>query len=137
VDQVQARFRAPQVNFYVEDVERSVAFFRDHLDFVETFRTPETGTPDHVELRLEGLVLGFGSVRAAREIHGLPLDITSPSAEVVLWTDQVDNEYERLLTAGARSISAPHIFVSRLRAAFLAGPNGEHIQIVSELTKCP
>jgi hypothetical protein len=50
----------------------------------------------------------------------------------VLWTDNVDAEYVRLLEAGASSITAPHVFVNDLRAAFVAGPNGEHIQIVTK-----
>jgi lactoylglutathione lyase len=125
-------FHSPQINFYVRDVEPSVAFFVDHLGFTETFRTPGTGAPEHVELHLEGLTLGLASIESAKRIHSLPLDPRSPTAEVVLWTDNVDAEYVRLLEAGASSITAPHVFVNDLRAAFVAGPNGEHIQIVTK-----
>ncbi|MBX8636590.1 MAG: VOC family protein [Thermoplasmata archaeon] len=33
-------FRDPQVNLYVDDVETSVAFYRDLFGFSETFSTP-------------------------------------------------------------------------------------------------
>ncbi len=124
------RFSQPQVNLYVDDVEASVRFWVEHLGFRETFRTPKTGTPEHVEVRMEGLVLGFGSIESARRVHRLPIDITPQSGEVVLWTDDVDAAWERLLAVGAMPITPPHPFVLNLRAAFVAGPNGEHIQIV-------
>lgn len=126
------RFSQPQVNLYVDDVEASVRFWVEHLWFRETFRTPASGTPEHVEVRMEGLVLGFGSIEAARRVHSLPIDITSQSGEVVLWTDDVDAAWERLLAVGATPITPPHPFVLNLRAAFVAGPNGEHIQIVED-----
>lgn len=124
-------FQNPQVNYYVEDVEASVRFFVDHLGFRETFRTPETGRPEHVELRLEGLVLGFGEIAAARRMHRLVVTPGPHTAEVVLWTDDVDGEYVRLTAAGAPSLSEPHVFLDRLRAAWISGPNGEPVQLVS------
>jgi len=124
----------PQINFYLSDVESSVTFFRDALGFEETFRTPPDGRPDHVELRFESLVLGFADIEAARRMHGLHLESGPPSAEVVLWTDDVDHEYARLLDQGATSLSAPHVFLNRIRAAWLAGPNDERIQIVQHWT---
>ena len=51
-------FRDPQVNAYVCDVEACVRFYTESLGFVETFRTPESGPPAHVEVRLGGLILG-------------------------------------------------------------------------------
>jgi lactoylglutathione lyase len=45
-------FRDPQVNFYVNDIDVSLRFYRDLFGFEETFRTPEQGAPIHVELRL-------------------------------------------------------------------------------------
>ncbi len=125
-------FHAPQVNLYVHNVEASVQFWVEHLGFRETFRTPETGNPEHVEVRLDGLVLGFGSIEAANRVHDLAIDIKSQSAEVVLWTDDVDEAYHQLIAAGAKPITEPHPFVLNLRAAYLAGPNGEHIQIVED-----
>ncbi len=123
-------FRSPQINVYVQDVEPSVRFFAEHLGFRETFRTPETGRAVHVELRLEGLVLGFVDIAAASAMQRMELQAGPPSSEVVLWTDDVDREYARLLAAGATSRSAPHVFLDRLRAAWLGGPNGEMVQIV-------
>ena len=128
-------FRDPQVNFYVRDVEVSVAFYRDVFGFVETFRTPETGTPSHVELRMGGFILGLASTTAALEHHGLVTGGGNPRAEVCLWTDEdVDALYERLLAQGITGMSEPHTFIGRLRAAWVVDPDGNPVEIVTEIT---
>jgi hypothetical protein len=64
-------FRAPQVNFYVQDIEASVSFYRDLFGFTETFRTPQRGTPVHVELGLDGFTLGLATIETLRDTHGV------------------------------------------------------------------
>ena len=62
-------FSDPQINIYTRDVENLTRFYTQTLGFTETFRVPTAGAPDHVEVRLGGLVLGFASVTAAKEHH--------------------------------------------------------------------
>jgi catechol 2,3-dioxygenase-like lactoylglutathione lyase family enzyme len=126
-------YRDPQVNFYVRDVETSVRFYVELFGFVETFRTPESGPPAHVELRLGGLILGLASIESAQGVHGLPVGGGPARAEVCLWTDDVDRSYADLLAKGAQSISVPHDFLEgRLRAAWVADPDGNPVEIVAE-----
>ncbi len=63
-------FRAPQVNLSSHDVSRLAGFYTA-LGFGEVFRTPEEGEPVHVELDLDGFVLGIAAVAAAAADHGL------------------------------------------------------------------
>jgi catechol 2,3-dioxygenase-like lactoylglutathione lyase family enzyme len=124
-------FGSPQINFHVRDVEASVGFYRDLLGFNETFRTPEQGSPDHVELRLDGFVLGVASIDALRDMHGVTASTDGvPQAELVLWTDDVDREIARLGSLGVRLLSAPHDFLDSLRAAWIADLDGNPIQVV-------
>jgi catechol 2,3-dioxygenase-like lactoylglutathione lyase family enzyme len=44
-------FGAPLINLYSRDLPRAVAFYSE-LGFVETFRTPASGEPSHVQLKL-------------------------------------------------------------------------------------
>lgn len=125
-------FRDPQVNFYAEDVEASVRFYRDLFGFSETFRTPEQGTPIHVELRLGQLTLGLAAIESARDMHGLAVRIGPPRAEVLVWTDDVDEAYAVLTAKGVRSLSAPHDFLGSLRAAWVADPDGNPVEIVAK-----
>lgn len=124
-------FHDPQINLYVADVERSVRFNGDAFGFRESFRTPKTGTPIHVEMRLGPLVRGFGSIDSLREIHGLDVRGGSPRAEVVLWTEDVDRAYEAVQAKGGRPLSPAHDFLTNLRAAWVADPDGNPIQIVT------
>lgn len=128
-------FRDPQINFYVRDVETSVRFYADLFGFEETFRTPKSGAPEHVELRLGGLVLGLASVEAALNVHALEVGGDGPRAEVCLWTDDVDRAYADLIAKGVQPLKCPHDFLDgRLRAGWLLDPDGNPVQIVAEQT---
>ena len=63
-------FRAPMINLYSCDLSRAVAFYLE-LGFVETFRTPASGEPVHIELTKDGFTLGIATMEAAKELHGL------------------------------------------------------------------
>jgi lactoylglutathione lyase len=127
-------FRNPQINTYVQDVEATVRFYTEQLGFIETFRTPSVGPPDHVEVQLEGLILGFASIEAARRDHGLDVEAGPKRAEVALWTDDVDAAFDRLVATGATVLSPPHEFdvnvSGRLRVAWIADPDGGAVQLV-------
>lgn len=126
------RFTDPAINYYVEDVEISARFYIEYFGFVETFRTPKQGKPIHVEVRLGPLVLGLASKEAGQTVHGLPLGPPGfPRAELVVWTDNVDKAYTMLLGKGVPSVSAPHDFLSSLRAAWVMDPDGNPVEIVS------
>jgi catechol 2,3-dioxygenase-like lactoylglutathione lyase family enzyme len=125
-------FRDPQVNLYVRDVEAAVAFYTSHFGFVESFRTPETGVPEHVEVRLGGLLLGLASIDSARDVHGLDVGGDRPKSEIVLWTDNTDAAYAQLVAKGVKSLKAPHDFLGRLRAAWMEDLDGNPVEIVAD-----
>lgn len=125
-------FRNATVNFYVKDVEASARFYRDLFGFTETFRTPERGTPLHMELRLGEFTLGLAAIDAARSMHGLPAGTGPARAELVVWTDDVDDTFAAITAKGVGVISAPHDFLdAALRAAWVADPDGNPVQIVA------
>ncbi len=124
-------FRNPSVNLYVRDVEASANFYRDLFGFRETFRTPASGSPIHVELRLGHLTLGLAAIESVRRVHGVAAAEGPPRAEVVVWTEDVDRAFATLTAKGAASLSAPHDFLDHLRAAWLADPDGNPVQIVA------
>ena len=126
------RFTDPAINYYVEDVEIAARFYTEHFGFVETFRTPQHGKPVHVEVKLSRLTLGLASKEAGRTMHGLRLGAGgSPRAELVVWTENVDEAYAMLMEKGVPSVSAPHDFLSSLRAAWVMDPDGNPVEIVS------
>ncbi len=132
----QITYREAMVNYYVNDVEGIAAFYREHFGFVETFRTPEQGTPVHIEVKLGNFLLGLASIEAATDMHSLPLQPDQPRGlprgEVAMWTDDVDIAVAALSAKGIRVVSPPHNFLETppLRAAWLEDPEGNPVQIV-------
>ena len=126
-------FGSPAINVYSHDVIRLVGFY-EGLGFRETFRTPKVGTPVHVEVGLDGFTIGIADVEAAIADHGLKPDLGGRPVEIVRWTDDVDREYARLTGDGAPSLSSPHDFLSDLRLAWVADPDGNPIQLAQNRT---
>ena len=124
-------FKRPFINLYTTDIEAGLGFYRDLLGFVETFRTPKEGTPEHVELELDGFGLGLGTVEAARRVHGVDASPGSPAMVIVVWTDDVDRAFERLTAAGARVVQPPHDTGSHNRNTLLRDPDGNLVEIVA------
>lgn len=124
-------FRSPMINLYSRDLARALSFYTD-LGFVETFRTPASGPPEHVELELDGFTLGIATVEAARG-HGLRPDGDGSRIEIVLWTDDTDGAVRVLTAKGAPLLSPAHDFLEgRLRSAWIADPDGNPIQLVQQ-----
>jgi lactoylglutathione lyase len=125
-------FTSALVNLYTHDIERAVAFYGGVLGFTETFRTPTEGVPSHVELALDGFTLGLGTVEAAQTVHGVEASPGAPSMAVVVWCDDVDAAYERLVAAGAPGLIEPHDVGNGNRTALVRDPDGNLLEIVAK-----
>ena len=119
------------VNLYTADIEAGIGFYRDMLGFRETFRTPNEGIPEHVELELNSFGLGLGTVEAARRVHGVDPTPGTPAMVIVVWADDVDRAVAELTAAGAPVVQPPHDTGSRNRNALLRDPDGNLVEIVS------
>jgi lactoylglutathione lyase len=126
-------FSGALVNLYTSDIEASVRFYRDLLGFVETFRTPTEGMPEHVELRLDGFTLGLGTVEAALRVHGVRAAPGAPAMAVVVWADDVDAAYARLAASGVEGARAPQDRGNGNRAALVRDPDDNMVEIVSRI----
>jgi len=120
------------VNLYTRDIQAGLRFYRDLLGFVETFRTPSEGIPEHVELRLGGFTVGLGTVEAARRVHGIEAEPGSPAMALVVWTDDVDGAYAKLVAAGVPVLQPPHDTGGSNRNALLRDPDGNLVEIVAK-----
>jgi lactoylglutathione lyase len=120
------------VNLYTGDIEAGLRFYRDLLGFQETFRTPLEGAPEHVEMRLNGFTLALGTVEAAKRAHGVDAAPGSAAMVLVLWTDDVDTAYEKLVAAGTPAVQPPHDTGNNNRNALLRDPDGNLVEIVAK-----
>ena len=126
-------FDGALVNLYTDDIDAGLRFYRDLLGFVETFRTPADGTPEHVELGLNGFTVGLGTVQAAKRVHGVDAVPGSPAMALVVWTDDVDEAYRRLVAAGVPAVRPPHDTGGSNRSALLRDPDGNLVEIVAKI----
>jgi lactoylglutathione lyase len=126
-------FGSAMVNLYTANIDAGLRFYRDFLGFEETFRTPTDGTPEHVELILNGFVLGLGTVEAAKRVHGVAASPGSPAMVLVVWTDDVDAAFEQLTSAGAPVVQPPHNTGNNNRNALLRDPDGNLVEIVAKV----
>jgi len=120
------------VNLYTRDIEAGIRFYRDLLGFRETFRTPKTGTPTHVEFKVGGFTLGLGTVEAAKRVHEVDATPGAPSMALVFWTADVDRTFERLRSAGVPAVLPPHDTGNSNRNATFRDPDGNVVEIVSK-----
>jgi lactoylglutathione lyase len=120
------------VNLYTSNIEAGIRFYRDLLGFRETFRTPKEGTPEHVELVLNGFGVGLGTVEAAKRVHGVDASPGSPAMVLVVWTDDVDQSFELLTSVGTPVVQPPHDVGSSNRSALLRDPDGNLVEIVAK-----
>lgn len=121
------------VNLYTADIEAGLRFYRDLLGFEETFRTPTEGTPEHVELTLNGFGLGLGTVQAAKNVHGVDASPGSPAMVLVVWTEDVDKAFEQLTSTGTPVVQPPHDTANNNRNALLRDPDGNLVEIVAKV----
>jgi lactoylglutathione lyase len=120
------------VNLYTRDIEAGLRFYRDLLGFEETFRTPTSGVPEHVELRLGGFVLALGTVQAALRVHEVVASPGAAAMVVVLWTSDVDAAFERLTDRGVIAVQPPHDTGNDNRNALLRDPDGNLVELVAK-----
>jgi lactoylglutathione lyase len=125
-------FSTPMVNLYTRNIEAGIRFYRDLLGFTETYRTPKTGPPTHIEFQLDGFTLGLGTVEAARDVHGVDAEPGRPAMVVVMWTDDVDAAYRRLVAAGTPSLQPPHDTNNNNRNALVRDPDGNLVELVAK-----
>lgn len=112
----------------------SVKFYMENFGFKETFRNVKTGIPDHVELKLNLFSIAISSITAAKEVHNLEVGTGLPKGEMVIWTENVDEEYRNLLKNNVKGVQEPHTFRGNLRNARVNDPDDNLILLVSKLT---
>ncbi len=125
-------YRTGLVNLYTRDIEAGLHFYRDLLGFVETFRTPTDGILEHVEFQLEGFKIGLGTVEAAKRAHGVDAAPGSPAMVLVIWADDVDCAYAKLVDAGVPVVQPPHDTGNNNRNALMRDPDGNLVEIVAK-----
>jgi lactoylglutathione lyase len=72
-------------------------------------------------------------VEAAKRVHEVDAAPGSPAMVIVLWTDDVEDAFERLQAAGAPVLAPPHDTCNDNRNALLRDPDGNLVEIVAKI----
>ena len=125
--------RVGYVILFVEDLERSLAFYLDVLGL--PFRLWGDG---YVEFATEGSRFGLYDRNRLDELTGQ--DSTAPArpgGEVVFLVADVDAEAERLRAAGATILAGPMDRVWGHRTLHVEDPDGFVVELAEEIPRQP
>lgn len=122
-----------QVNLFCENVNLCLAFYK-RLGLPEAFRFPSTGPIEHVEVEVAGTRVGLSSAAVANKLADLGVTTgVSPTTELVLWSENTDNLFDRSLAAGATAVTKPMDSPDgRLRYAWVRDPDGHQVKVVQQ-----
>jgi tRNA-Thr(GGU) m(6)t(6)A37 methyltransferase TsaA len=117
-----SRFRDPFPILQVEDLPRSLRFYRDLLEFEPTYAFPSEDEPQFVALAIPGGQLGLSAGEAAPR---------TGSVAIWLYTDDVDAAVSRLREAGAPILAEPADQPWGERVASVSDPDAYTVHIGS------
>lgn len=117
-------------SLYVTDIHQSLTFYRDLLEFEETFRFPDKGEPEHVELRLGNSLIALTTHAAAKEGS---VDAPTPGHpfELCIWSENAYLAINRLRESGVPVLIEPKEHKAGVHRSYVSDPDGNWIAIVS------
>lgn len=119
--------RVDYVIWYVESLERSVAFYRDVLGL--EVRVEGDG---YVEFRMENTKFSLFERTKLAELIGREGG-RAPCGEIGFIVDDVDAEAERLMLAGVEVLKGPVDRPWRERTLHIADPDGNVVEFAQKL----
>lgn len=120
--------RIDYVILYVADLDRSVGFYRDVVGL------PYKLTGDgYAELDGGGIKLGLLERERAADLIGRQPGAPGPDGEVLVLTDDVDADAERLRAAGVQILSGPADRPWGHRTLHVADPDGHVVELAQEI----
>ncbi len=113
---------------YVENVEKTLAFYEAALGCTRRFLTPEG---DYGELDTGTTTLAFASFALIASAGKNPAraDVKAPSSEIAFVTEDVATAYERALRAGAEAVQAPKEMPWGQSVAYVSDCDGFLVEI--------
>ncbi|MCG7346282.1 VOC family protein [Sporosarcina sp. ACRSL] len=117
-------------SLYTSDINSSLTFYRDLLEFEETFRFPDTGEPEHVELRLGNSLIALTTYAAAKE-GSVSAPTTGHPFELTIWAEDAEHAINRLREAEVPVLIEPKVHNAGIRRSYVSDPDGNWVAIVS------
>jgi lactoylglutathione lyase len=112
------------------DLGRSLAFYADLLEGVETYRFPDDGEPAFIALRIgEASEIGLGGI-ASEPVHGRrQRPASGHRVEFCVYVDDVDETFARARRNGFETVADPADMPWGERTAWIADPDGNLVML--------
>jgi lactoylglutathione lyase len=117
------------VILYVEDLDASIAFYRDMVGL--PYKFTDAG---YAEFGTDGTKFALYERRRAEWLTGRPV-MPGPAAEIVLLVDDVDACAARLSSAGVALLSGPADRPWGHRTLHIADPDGFVVEFAQEIPR--
>jgi lactoylglutathione lyase len=122
--------RLGSVILYVDDLERSIAFYRDVIGV--PFRLRGDG---YAEFDVEGTKLGLFDRSRLPDLIGRDGGLPGPTAEILFLVTDADAEADRLRQAGASILTGPIDRPWGHRTVHLLDPDGHVVEMAQEIPR--
>jgi len=117
-------------SLYTSDINQSLTFYRDLLEFEETFRFPDKGEPEHVELRLGDSLIALTTYAAAKE-GSVAAPTPGHPFELTIWAEDVYQAINHLRESAVPVVIEPKEHKAGVHRAYVSDPDGNWLSIVS------
>jgi lactoylglutathione lyase len=121
---------------YVEDVEKTTAFYAEAFGFTQKFITPDK---DYAELETGITTLAFASYTVA-EYNGVSIEKTdkdknTPAFELTFVSDNIGHTFAQALKSGAILVKEPAQKPWGQKVGYVRDINGFLVEICTEVAK--
>jgi lactoylglutathione lyase len=127
---MEPKRRLGSVIFYVEDLERSIVFYRDVIGV--PFKLRGEG---YAEFDMDGTKLGLFERSRLPELLGRDGGLPGPTAEILFVVPDVNAEADRLRGAGASILTGPVDRPWGHRTLHVADPDGHVVELAQEIPR--
>jgi uncharacterized glyoxalase superfamily protein PhnB len=126
------------VIIYVDDVKKALEFYKEAFGIEIRMQHEENGIALYGEMETKGAILGFaspemGQLNLAGKYQKITPDNDPVGQEIVFINQNVNAVYERAVSAGAVSISAPIEKPWGQTVAYVRSTEGTLIEICSPM----
>jgi lactoylglutathione lyase len=118
----------------VDDLGKSLRFYRDVLGFTEAYRFPDGDDAVFVTLTAGASEMGIGQIGSGPPLHGqAQRPASGHRVELCVYVDDVDVAVDRARRAKVRVVLEPAEQAWGERIAYIEDPNGNLVMLTQDL----
>lgn len=119
---------------HTDDLPRLVAFYEGVMRLPVTYRFPKDSAPEFVVVAIGEAAVGLGTYADVERLAG-PQTRGGRALELCFYTDDLDEDLDRLRKAGADVLREPKVQAWGERMAYAADPDGNLIMLAQRLSR--